>query len=159
MSDPTSPTYGEFLTRQQVAAITAPKTEDMAAVTGWLTANGVKPTIRNSNVVATMSVAEASKLFDTEFHVAEHKSEHKSVVRAGDYTVPAAVDAAVTTIFGLHGLPLPKRQATFASHGKAPPHMPAAVTPDVLASTYSIGGVKVTRSLKNKQAVAEFQGQ
>ena len=61
MSDPTSPTYGEFLTRQQVAAMTDKKTEDMDAVTCWLTANGVQPTIRNSNFVATMSVAQAPR--------------------------------------------------------------------------------------------------
>ena len=61
VSDPTSPTYGEFLTRQQVAAMAAEKTEDMAAVTGWLTAKGVKLTIRSSNVAATMSVAHAPR--------------------------------------------------------------------------------------------------
>ena len=33
------------------------------------------------------------------------------------------------------------------------------MTPAVLASTYSVGGVTVDRTGKNVQAVAEFQGQ
>ena len=37
--------------------------------------------------------------------------------------------------------------------------MPAKVTPAVLASTYSIAGVKPTGSVTNLMAVAEFQGQ
>ena len=44
----------------------------------------------------------------------------------------------------------------------APPHRPkspANVTPAVIYSTYSVTPPKVSRSEKNKQAVAEFQGQ
>eukprot|EP01047_Picozoa_sp_COSAG01_P090725 COSAG01_NODE_22510_length_852_cov_1.434263_1_plen_122_part_10 len=41
-----------------------------------------------------------------------------------------------------------------------PPKMPANVTPAVIAEVYKVKGVKVERKgSKNKQAVAEFQGQ
>ena len=35
-SDPASPHYGSFLTRAEVAALAAPKAEDIAAVVEWL---------------------------------------------------------------------------------------------------------------------------
>ena len=57
----------------------------------------------------------------------------------------------VSGVFGLHDLPLPPKVQF--------PGSPAKVTPAVLASTYSIAGVKPTGSVKNLMAVAEFQGQ
>ena len=64
--------------------------------------------------------------------------------------------AAASVVFGLHGLPLPPRRPL-----EAPPMpaKPANVTPKVLMDTYSVSGVKVSRSETNRQAVAEFQGQ
>jgi len=158
VSDPASPSYGEYLSANQIRALTAPKTQDMAAVTIWLNASSVEYQTRHSNVVSSMSVETASKLFSTEFHVAAHLVSGQSLIRASDYELPTTVEDSLSTVFGLHGLPLPPRQAIVAaSHG--PPAGPAKVTPDVIASTYGISGVKVSRSDKNRQAVAEFQGQ
>ena len=157
VSDPASKSYGEFLTTQQVAALTAPKSDDMNAVTSWLESNGVGFQVRHSNVVASMSVADASKLFSTKFHLATHTDQPKPLLRAAAFALPEEVEASVATVFGLHGLPLPRRQAVVVT--SQDPSYPAKVTPEVLNSFYGISGVETTRSDKNKQAIAEFEGQ
>ena len=160
VSDPTSSTYGEFLGTEQVLQLTQPEAADMTAVIGWLTANGVSFQTSHSNVVASMSVGAASELFSTNFHIAQHVAHGQSLVRASDYEIPAEVERSLQTIFGLHGLPLPPRQAiTTLAHGPSRPAQPANVTPAVIASTYGIPAGKASGSEKNKQAVAEFQGQ
>jgi hypothetical protein len=78
----------------------------------------------------------------------------RQVIRAGDYTIPDAVDAATSAVFGLHGLPLPRVAPLTSSSA---PGDPVDVTPDVIASTYSISGVTPAGSLTNRMAVAEFQ--
>ena len=136
VSDPTSPSYGEFLTSAEVMALTAPEATDMSAVTGWLESNGVGYQTRHSNVIADMSVATASKLFNTEFHIAQNLEHGQSVTRASEYELPAEVQRSVQAVFGLHGLPLPPRQAVVVT--SVFPKQPANVTPDVLATTYGI---------------------
>jgi subtilase family serine protease len=159
VSDPSSPSYGDFLTSAQITDITAPRPEDMKVVTTWLESHGVGYQTRHSNVVAVMTVATASELFSTSFHTAVHPAHGQSLIRAGDYSLPSEVQVAVQTIFGLHGLPLPPRAAvTIASHSSLPGE-PAKVTPDVIHSTYGVGDHKGSSSTKNRQAVAEFQGQ
>jgi len=128
----------------------------MVAVTEWLDAAGLEYTLRgvsNLDVVAPHKVAEA--LLETKFHVAKHATDKYSVVRAGEYTLPKSVYNAVATIFGLHGLPLPRKVA--ASSGEPLP--PADVTPSVIYQTYGVTPQKVRRAADNRQAVAEFQGQ
>ena len=156
VSDPTSPTYGEFLTAAQVSDLTAPTAQDMDAVTGWLRSNGIGFQVRHSNVVADLPAQLASELFSTTFHRVENYG--LSLIRATDYEIPAEIQGSVSTGFGLHGLPLPPRQQAVIT-SMAKPAAPAKVTPSVIASTYQINGVKVSRSEKNRQAVAEFQGQ
>jgi hypothetical protein len=161
VSDPRSPEYGNFLSSAEIIAKSAPSVEDMAAVTNWLDAAGVGYQTRHSNIIATMPVSAASTLFSTTFHAVEHLAHPRTLIRAAaDYALPAEVAASVQTVFGLHGLPLPPRTAELqiASHGPFP-RQPANVTPAVIAETYGIKGVKVSRSDKNRQAVAEFQGQ
>jgi subtilase family serine protease len=144
VSDPASPDYGNFLTRRQVQDITRPKAEDMSAVTSWLDSHGVGYKIQGvSNVIAEMTVASASQLFSTTFHVAEHRAHGQALVRASDYEIPAEVEASISTVFGLHGLPLPPRDLLIASHGDALPKRPANVTPDVLNKVYGISGARL----------------
>jgi len=99
------------------------------------------------------TASAVSALLNTDFHVAK-SADAQYLIRAGDYSLPAAVDAAVATVFGLHGLPLPRntRQARAGAD-------PASVDPSVIYSTYKVTKQTVRRSSSNRQAVAEFQGQ
>ena len=153
VSDPTSPKYGQYLTQRQIDEIVAPKSEDVQAVTSWLAANGVGYQRKGvSTIEARTTVGKAGELLQTNFHVARHDADNYAVVQAGDYVLPSAIHNAVAAVFGLHGLPIPRNIL-------APPHMPANVTPAVIYSTYGVDFKEASRSDKNTQAVAEFQGQ
>ena len=42
VSDPTNARYTDYLTANEIAVLTAPSADDVAAVTNWLTSNNVK---------------------------------------------------------------------------------------------------------------------
>lgn len=158
VSDPASASYGKFLTQEQLDKISAPKEADVIAVTSWLDIEGVHWNLRTvSNVEVTTSIETASKLLSTRFHRITNRKTGQSIVRAADYSLPSYIHEATAAIFGLHGLPLPPTKPLVIRSTQRGPI--AKVTPEVLASTYNISGVNTTRSVKNRQAVVEFQGQ
>jgi len=109
------------------------------------------------DVQVSVKAAQAETLLNTKFHLLTNKKTSQQVTRAATYTVPTAVQEVLRAVFGLHGLPLPPRTPLQSRHGLGAE--PAKVTPAVIASTYSVSGVKPTGSDKNTMAVAEFQGQ
>merc|ERR1712072_308179 len=123
---------------------------------GWLNQEGVSVVSvwKNRSFLVEASVAGAEQLLSTSFRRLRNTKTGQTAIRASSYTIPAQVSGSVSAIFGLHGLPLPPKPANLE-----PPAQPAAVTPAVLASQYNIKSVAVSRSDKNRQAVAEFQGQ
>ena len=167
VSDPDSPKHGCFLTQHQLDDITRPADADIAAVTRWLKAHGVSLFMRSaSNIEVSATAAQASKLLSTSFHDVRNRAHGQALVRAASYTIPDEVQTCVAAIFGLHGRPRPLPPSSprvVASTGDSPD--PAlcqgkvCVDPNLLATTYHISGVKTTGSRKNRQAVAEFQGQ
>jgi subtilase family serine protease len=158
VNDPDSPNYGQFLSQEQLDGLVAPAAEDMAAVKGWLDEHHLSyHQVGVSNLVVSTTVAKASAALTTRFHKIFNLKHSQSVVRASNYYLPTNVHNAVSAVFGLHGLPIPPQKPLIAQ--SILPGKPASVTPDVLETTYNVGGVKVTRSTKNRQAVAEFQGQ
>ena len=159
VNDPASAKYGQFLTQAELDHLTSPRASDISIVTGWLTVHGADFHWRTtSNVDVVTSVGVASAMLRTRFHNITQRDNNRSIVRAGAYSLPAAIHEATAAIFGLHGLPLPLRQPLIIE-SVAPNSPVAAVTPAVIGSTYNISGVKVSGSLNNRRAVAEFQGQ
>ena len=170
VNDPASSKYGQFLTQAELDHLTSPAASDISTVMDWLTEYGVDfhwRTISSIDVVTSAGIASA--MLDTNFHHITHSNHSRSLLRATDFSLPADVHKATAAIFGLHGLPLPanqrlvikshvKRTSTTAeSMASMPPAVP--VTPAVIRSTYNISGVNVTGDLRNRRAVAEFQGQ
>jgi tripeptidyl-peptidase-1 len=153
VSDPRSTAYGQYLTGAEVTQLTAPAAEHVSLVQDWLSRAGVEVTPEtHGEIQATMTTRVAAELFKCKFHRVVNKQTSQQAVQAQDYWLPADIEMAVAAVYGLHGLPLPPRQFQ-------PSAGPAKVTPSVIASTYSITGVKPSGSAKNIQAVAEFQGQ
>jgi tripeptidyl-peptidase-1 len=160
ISTPDSPAYGQFMTDAEIDAMTAPTGADMNSVTTWLEKAGISHTVERSNVHCTTNVATASAMFATKFYKVSPElqipgilADKHFLIRAGTFTIPDNIQSSISTIFGLHGLPLPKRM----------PLIPSAatdiVTPAVIEQDYGIKDVKVSRKTKFRQAVAEFQGQ
>ena len=152
VSTPGHPRYGKFMTKQQIDALTAPHEADMKTVTSWLDSNQISYTVSNEIVSVSTTVSAAAKLLDTSFFRVSHL-DHGTKTISGEFTLPRGVRSSVAGVFGLRGLPLPKRTDL---KGNADVEK---VTPSVIASTYSISGVTVKRGSGNTQAVAEFQGQ
>lgn len=153
VSDPYSERYGQFLSQQQINDLTKPTQDDLTNVMTWLESSNVQFTQRHSMISVTCTVSEAESLLSTQFHVLASQEQGQKVIRADDFLISASVELAISTIFGLHGIPIPSVEPVASGA------LPAKVTPAVLASTYNISGVTVDRSTKVRQAVAEFQGQ
>jgi tripeptidyl-peptidase-1 len=164
VTDPSSPRYGQYMSADEVQQLTAPSSVARESVEAWLRTADVKYTYRaaTGTFEADGSVTAVQSLLST--HVTELYNIHTEQVqlRGGDVTIPSGVEEHVSAVYGVHGLPLPP--ATSASSrsstdARDTSGLPAEVTPKVIASAYDIGGVSVSRGTKNRQAVAEFQGQ
>lgn len=154
VSDPTSQSYGQFLSQTEIDAITEPAAEDLLMITTWLTSRGVISfSVKRHEVRVSTHVGAAEALLETRFSHFITPSRNKRVLLAGSYRLPAEIDAAVATIFGLHGVPLPVKPLIISSSDAS-----VKVTPSVLASTYAVTQ-PAKLSGKGKQAVAEFQGE
>ena len=157
VSDPTSPRYGKFLTQVEIDTMTKPTADDLSKVTKWLTSRGVTSfSVKHHEVRVSTHVGAAEALLETRFSHFTTPSSDERFLLAGSYRLPAEIDAAVATVFGLHGAPLPYEKPLIMS--SSPPLPIAKVTPSVLASTYAVTQ-PAQLSGKGKQAVAEFQGE
>jgi subtilase family serine protease len=107
LSDPTSASYGKWLTNQQFDARYAPTAASVTAVQGWLRSAGfqVTKTLRSGMYVeASGSVAQVDKTFGTSVHNFAYLGK---TVRANTtaLTLPTSTPAAVTSaIAGVIGI-------------------------------------------------------
>jgi len=157
VSDPRSPTYGQYLKQAQIDALTAPAAADTAAVKAWLGASSCTVRVSKARVFSvSCAAAEAGRLLRTAWRTVRHATTGQTIARTSGYSAPASV----LTVLGVHGLPLPPPAKKLAAAAAAA-SMPVNVTPAVIGAAYDVAGVKVDRSAKskNRQAVAEFQGQ
>lgn len=153
VSNPQHAEYGRYLGRDEVAHLTAPLWEHEHALEQWLGEHQVSARkIGGAHFEATISVKVASAMLQAHFYHHVNDETGQRIVRAGDYSVPNEIDAALHEIYGLHGLPLPPRVALGDDRA-------ANVTPAVISQTYGMAGVKPSSSAQNRQAVAEFQNQ
>jgi tripeptidyl-peptidase-1 len=168
VSTPGTPQYGQHLTSAHLLEMTEPTATDAAAVRAWIGTEAECDTLVESTsrlVTLSCSAEGAGRLLSTGFRTLVNTKTNQRAVRATGYTLPASVEAAVSGIFGLHGLPLPPRASSrpqwnqpIQADATAPAGQPANVTPAVINQVYKVKGVTVDREGANKQAVAEFQG-
>ena len=159
VSDPDSLRYGEHLTHAEVQARTAPPPTSMAVVHEWLSKSPCSVSPRRGGGVFTVrcTLAATGTWLSTTIRLLRNTKTGQLANRATAYALPEAVDAAAV-VYGLHGLPLPPRARALAGDAVAPTTV--AITPAVIQQAYKISGVSVSRanSSRNRQAVAEFQG-
>ncbi|KAJ7057622.1 subtilisin-like protein [Mycena amicta] len=93
VSDPTSPTYGQHWSPEQVASTFAPAEESEDAVREWLAEAGITEgrvsVTKNRNrgwVVVNLTVGEAEELLKTEYFVFGDEQEH---IGCHNYSIPA----------------------------------------------------------------------
>ena len=138
-----------------------------AGVQAWLREHDVAYTMQREALHVTTTVAQASALLQTNFSAYSqspawalyNRNDERTLLRAADFYLPADVEAAVAATFGLHGIPMPSPAQAIGRADGDGATAPAKVTPAVIAATYTVGKPKVDHTGKNRQAVAEFQGQ
>eukprot|EP00945_MAST-04E_sp_MAST-4E-sp1_P008990 g8990.t1 len=158
VSNPKSGQYGKYLTQSEIDELTKPDKKDVATVRKFIeTSSSNKCTATLKKEILDVECENAhivQNMLKTKFHVLQNRKKRaQNLLRAKDFYLPIDVNDKVHGIFGLHGLPLPPRKKIDASSG------PASVTPSVIEQVYHIKDAKVSGSSKNRQAVAEFQGQ
>jgi tripeptidyl-peptidase-1 len=129
----------------------------MGTVKHWLNGvEGVDYTAHGAtDIRVTATIDAASTLLCTTFQAMTHVEANTTLVRAKDYELPGEVHAVVTTIFGLHGIPLPLRR--FSQPPKPPP-VAVNITQAVIRTAYGVPDNERGHN-QTRQAVAEFQGQ
>jgi subtilase family serine protease len=135
-SNPTSPRYGNYLTMDQVNAMTAPPHAAVVNVLTWAQSAGatVTPSRLGATVTIKGTVGQISTLFGTNVAHVRNTETKQTVMRAGDFKLPAHVAEVVSVVHGLHGLPLPPSSAIVTPTPLVrAPGEPVDVTPALLA--------------------------
>lgn len=154
--------YGKFLSRKEVAALTANE-EAAAAVTKFLLENGLTITKKSpygEYISARGRVGQLEKLFNTQFFSFQSENpKDKPVVRALEYSLPVELVEHVSTVFNTVHLPprTPLRLSpVLKSENK--PGKAGSINPALLNSYYHIITTNVGPSLAS-QSLFESLGQ
>ncbi|MER6461124.1 S53 family peptidase [Streptomyces sp. NPDC001228] len=125
VSDPSSPSYGKYLSAKQAQARYGATAAQVKAVKSWLAASGLKATDVTQHYIAVSGdVSAVEQAFGTQLH---NYAKGSKTYRAPEKTasVPAAVSSAILTVTGLDSAPhkashddtLPPPDAVFKNAG------------------------------------------
>ena len=164
VSEPTHNRYGQHLSMKQVQDLTKPSEKTYIMLNKWFDESGARiskfePLQGGAVLRLTMSVNDIRTLFKTTVTRIKRSGSKDTRLRAGDLKIPSYVSNEISAIFGLHGLPLPKRSTFVALRSKAAAVSPASVTPTLIGNTYNASNRRGTVGKASRQAVGEFQGQ
>jgi subtilase family serine protease len=160
VATPGSPGYARYLTPAQYQQRFGPTAAQVAAVTGWLTGQGMAVTATTAHYIAVQAtVAEVNSAFDTQVsqYVATTTANgftftSSQVGTVGGFSVPAALGADVATVTGLE-------ETTVASSAASAPAARSAAAR--LASPYGLGSASPAasraRAAGESDATAAYQ--
>jgi tripeptidyl-peptidase-1 len=108
VSDPTSPTYGRYLSREAVLKFLAPANKTVSAVKYWLGSHGINTGARHSSefsispthdwYTVNITIAHANRLLSTTFHAYKNSETGERILRALSYSLPRSLRDAIDTI-------------------------------------------------------------
>lgn len=160
ISNPESYLYGKYLTREELSNITSTKQSSMY-IKSFLSDSGVsisEISRYGEYIHAHASILLWEKLFDTEFHLFQHKNSNKEYIRTLQYSLPEEFVPHVSAVFYTIHFPLllekrntPIKRFTEDRSGSG------FTTPKILSNYYNINGC-VGNSLAS-QAVFEAVNQ
>ncbi|WP_353942201.1 S53 family peptidase [Streptomyces sp. HUAS MG91] len=125
VSDPSSASYGKYLTAAQAQARFGATKAQVAEVTQWLKDSGLTVTGTTAHYISVSGdVAATERAFGTQLHNYA-KGKHTYRAPSGTASVPASLDGAVLTVTGLDSAPhkatkqdeLPPPDAVFRNAG------------------------------------------
>ncbi|KAJ7627368.1 family S53 protease [Roridomyces roridus] len=171
VSDPASAKYGQHLAVDEVASYVAPTPEALSAVSSWLSAANISTrsiSPAGDLLQISLPVQTADELFATSFDAFSHQASGRRVVRALEYSVPAAVKEYIQFVHPVVSFPAPP-PPTLAQRAKITTittdvRLPSngscgtTVTPSCLQEIYKIPKKRATSS-GNGIAVAGYANQ
>mmetsp|Transcript_19141 Transcript_19141/g.44596 ORF Transcript_19141/g.44596 Transcript_19141/m.44596 type:complete len:578 (+) Transcript_19141:14-1747(+) len=158
VSDPTSPNYGKFLSKDEVNAMTATPRWMSNAVLVWLHQHGHSCTPRSDSIKCRGTVANVERMLSTRLNSYKHTKSGDLVHRVdGDYTFPAEMVGKVEFISGLHGFPVEHLGRAHFRRDSQGRKLQAQqyVVPETISNLYGLKGASGSASVT--QAAAEFQ--
>ncbi|KAJ7696455.1 family S53 protease [Mycena rosella] len=170
VSTPSSPSYGNHLSKEEVNAFVAPTDEALAAVQNWLSSNNVTAVQSGAGdwLIATVPISKANELLAANYETFQHTSSGKSYARTLSYSLPAAVAAHIDDIHpsNTFNSPLSVRpvlslpQSDSRNSNNAAQSCANTVTPACLQTLYGIpttaNNNSTTSNSTNSIAVAGF---
>jgi tripeptidyl-peptidase-1 len=163
MSDPSSPTYGQWMTRDEVNALIAPAASLRAEVRAWVTSTGAKCVDFPSSLRCTASAGAINALLQTTLSAFSQLPSGRTVHRLHpdtEYTWPAHLDGKLLFLTNLADFPTARRRngrmqaIGVDAEGKAAA-TDYAVLLETLGDFYNTKGV--SGSAAATTAPAEFQ--
>ncbi|KAI0744158.1 family S53 protease-like protein [Daedaleopsis nitida] len=156
VSDPSSPRYGQHLSKDEVASFVAPKPEDISAVTGWLKANNVSyrfATPAQDVLRFELPVKQANALLNADYIGFLDETTNTTTIGTESYSVPPDVAPGISFFYPTDQFipPLLRAFATVVQPGRGfrrplsrpkrddiPASCSDAITPECLQALYHI---------------------
>lgn len=169
--------YAQHLTKEEVENFTAPHPDSTAAVEDWLVHHGIDPaqTKRSDSgdwITIPVSVAQAEKMLNTEYHIYQHGPSGEEVIRTLAYSLPQALHphvdvVAPTTYFGTArsmkktsilqpNISDANAQISPVSDVSVPASCATAITPNCLRALYNTSTYVPTAANVNKLGVSGY---
>ncbi|KAJ6630312.1 family S53 protease [Mycena sp. CBHHK59/15] len=166
---PTSPSYGKWLSKEEVEAFARPSADTTAAVTQWLGDNGIESTATSSAgdwLSITVPASKANELLKADFSVFTHSESGQTSVRTMEYSIPASLQQHIKLVTPTTSFTGPRRVGPVlqkvATQGPTPAAAAAScsstITPTCLQSMYNIP-TKAATNKTNAIGVAGFGDQ
>ncbi|KAI0040752.1 hypothetical protein FA95DRAFT_825963, partial [Auriscalpium vulgare] len=167
VSTPSSPNYGQHLSKEEVNEFVAPKAETVAAVNAWLAENGLTATKMSPAgdwIGIQTTVEKANELFDAQFTTFTHEESGVDSIRTLEYSIPGSLKEHINLVhptISFSRRPLgPPTVSTPLSPIVPQGNITAAAscstfTPNCLQSLYGIPTTAATQT-SNSIAVAGF---
>ncbi|EJF57619.1 family S53 protease-like protein [Dichomitus squalens LYAD-421 SS1] len=168
VSTPGSKNYRKFLTKAQVAALTAPSDGGVKAINAWLQKNGVKatPGATNQWLNIELPVSKANALLDADFTVYKNPTTGVTAIRTLAYSVPASVQPYLDFIYPATAFPVQAKKGISSVHvsgtfhnsthvARADASCATAITPTCLQQFYNVPTDPATQT-SSTMAVSSF---
>ncbi|KAJ7931745.1 family S53 protease [Mycena leptocephala] len=168
VSTPSSPKYGNHLTKDEVNAYLAPSDEALAAVQNWLSSNNVTAVSSGAAgdwLTAKIPISKANDLLGANYETFQHINSGKSYARTLTFSLPADVavhidDIHPTTTFNnplsvrpVLSVPDSRKKGSNGTSTSTAASCAKTVTPTCLQTLYGIPTTPGTES-SNSIAVA-----
>jgi len=162
VSDPASPDYQNFMTKDQINQLTAPRAKDRDYVVRFLRQHGVVDVrVAGPALEVRTTVAVAERLFATVFYKFSSSENGKVIVKSwGSYSLPKDVLRYVEMVAGLSTFPVKHYAVQHARDASTGPEAAQqAIVPQTLTSFYSVRATTSGASPTTSQGVVEFEQQ